>query len=170
MRHRVKGKKLGRTTPHRKALERNIVTSLFTYGRIVTTLHKAKAFRGTAERMITLGKAGGLHNFRRILRTVQDKQVAKKIVDDLAKRFADRPGGYTRVIKLGGCRWDGDGRGVYAARRLGDNGPKAIWELVVRRDVDDELKSAGKGPAAKEAEELKKVEKKTGKKGKAASK
>ncbi len=168
MRHRLKGRKLGRTTAHRQALERNLVTSLFIYGRVITTVEKAKEFRGTAEHVIELGKAGGLHNFRRILRTVQDPKVAKKVVDDVAKRFGDRPGGYTRVVKLGGSRWDGDGRGLYAFNRLGDNGRKAIWELVVRKDRDEEMKSAGFGRAARDAEAARKAEKK-GKKARAAA-
>jgi len=144
MRHRLKGRKLGRTTAHRQALERNIVQSLFIYGRILTTEAKAKEFRGTAEHMITLGKVGDLPARRSILRTVQDPRIAKKIIDDVAKRFGDRQGGYTRVVKLGGSRWDGDGRGQYAFNRLGDNGKKAIWELVVRKDRDEELRSAGR--------------------------
>jgi large subunit ribosomal protein L17 len=144
MRHRLKGRKLGRTTAHRQALERNLVQSLFIYGRVITTPEKAKEFRGTAEHLIQLGKVGDLPARRRILRTVQDPKLAKKIIDDVAKRFGDRQGGYTRVIKLGGCRWDGDGRGLYAWNRLGDNGRKAIWELVVRKDRDEELKSAGR--------------------------
>jgi large subunit ribosomal protein L17 len=144
MRHRLAGRKLGRTTAHRQALERNIVQSLFIYGRIITTEAKAKEFRGTAEHLITLGKVGDLPARRRILRTVQDPRLAKKIIDDVAKRFVDRQGGYTRVIKLGGSRWDGDGRGLYAFNRLGDNGKKAIWELVVRKDRDEELRSAGR--------------------------
>ena len=144
MRHRLAGRKLGRTTAHRQALERNIVQSLFIYGRIVTTEAKAKEFRGTAEHLITLGKVGDLPARRRILRTVQDPRLAKKIIDDVAKRFTDRQGGYTRVVKLGGSRWDGDGRGLYAFNRLGDNGKKAIWELVVRKDRDEELRSAGR--------------------------
>ena len=148
MRHRLKGRKLGRTTAHRQALERNIVQSLFIYGRIITTEAKAKEFRGTAEHLITLGKVGDLPARRRILRTVQDPRLAKKIIDDVAKRFGDRPGGYTRVVKLGGSRWDGDGRGQYAFNRLGDNGKKAIWELVVRKDRDEELRSAGRVKAA----------------------
>ena len=148
MRHRLKGRKLGRTTAHRQALERNIVQSLFIYGRIITTDSKAKEFRGTAEHLITLGKVGDLAARRRILRTVQDPRLAAKIIDDVAKRFVDRPGGYTRVVKLGGSRWDGDGRGQYAFNRLGDNGKKAIWELVVRKDRDEELRSAGRVKAA----------------------
>jgi large subunit ribosomal protein L17 len=144
MRHRLKGRKLGRTTAHRQALERNIVQSLFIYGRIITTDSKAKEFRGTAEHLITLGKVGDLAARRRILRTVQDPRLAAKIIDDVAKRFGDRQGGYTRVVKLGGSRWDGDGRGQYAFNRLGDNGKKAIWELIVRKDRDEELRSAGR--------------------------
>ena len=164
MRHRLKGRKLGRTTAHRQALERNLVQSLFIYGRVITTVEKAKEFRGRAERLITLGKKGGLAAFRRILRTVQDPEIAHKIVNDVAKRFADRPGGYTRVVKLGGSRWDGDGRGLYAFNRLGDNGKKAIWELVVRKEREEEMKSAGVGKEAKEAEEARELAKKGGKK------
>jgi large subunit ribosomal protein L17 len=164
MRHRLKGRKLGRTTAHRQALERNLVQSLFIYGRVITTVEKAKEFRGTAEHLITLGKKGGLANFRRILRTVQNPDLARKIVNDVAKRFTDRPGGYTRVVKLGGSRWDGDGRGLYAFNRLGDNGKKAIWELVVRKERDEEMKAAGVGKEAKEAEEARVAAKKGGKK------
>jgi large subunit ribosomal protein L17 len=160
MRHRLKGRKLGRTTAHRQALERNLVRSLFTYGRVITTLEKAKEFRGTAERLIQLGKKGGLANFRRILRTVQDRALARKIVEDVARRFPDRQGGYTRVVRLGGSRWDGDGRGLYAFNRLGDNGRKAIWELVVRKDREEEMKLAGVGAAAREAEEARRAERK----------
>ena len=148
MRHRLKGRKLGRTTAHRQALERNLVQSLFIYGRVITTVEKAKEFRGRAERLITLAKKGGLANFRRILRTVQSPAIAKKIVDDVAKRFADRPGGYTRVVKLGGSRWDGDGRGAIAFNRLGDGGKRAYWELVVRKDADEEQRLAGRGKFA----------------------
>lgn len=147
-----------------------MVASLFVYGRVVTTVEKAKEFRGRAERLITLGKTGGLAAFRRILRTVQDPRIAKKIVNDVAKRFGDRPGGYTRVVKLGGCRWDGDGRGLYAVNRLGDNGRKAIWELVVRKDREEEMKLAGRGRAAREADESKTAGKKTGKQAKAGAK
>lgn len=172
MRHRLKGRKLGRTTSHRIAMARNLVTSLFVHGRIVTTVERAKEFRGLAERMITLGKrasgaegAAKVAYLRRILRTVQDPKVAKKIVEDVARRFTDRNGGYTRVVQLGGSRWDGDGRGQYAFNRLGDNGRKAIWELVVRKDREEEAKLAGRGRAAHEAEEAKKAEKKAKKAG-----
>ena len=173
MRHRLKGRKLGCTTPRREAMERSIVTSLFIHGRVVTTLTRAKEFRGAAEHLITLAKHGGLANFRRILSVVQNEKVAKKIVDDVAPRFKDRPGGYTRVIKLGGCRWDGDGRGWYAWNRLGDNGPRAIWELVEHKSTEEEQRAAGYGKVAGEDAKKRLVEKKTaakGKKEKAAAK
>ena len=160
MRHRLKGRKLGRTTAHRQAMSRNLVTSLLINGRILTTLAKAKEFRGLAEHLITLGKKGGLANFRAILDVVRDPKVAKKVVNDLAKRFADRPGGYTRVVKLGGCRWDGDGKGLYAWNRLGDNGERALWEFVDFKDRDEEIRLAGRGKLAINAGAKRKSEKK----------
>ncbi|MDP6957716.1 MAG: 50S ribosomal protein L17 [Planctomycetota bacterium] len=170
MRHRLKGRKLGRTTAHRKAMSRNLVTSLFVYGRVTTTVEKAKELRGMAEKLITLGKKAAdsegvtrLAFFRRILQSISDKDVARKIINDIAPRFADRKGGYTRVIKLGGCRWDGQGRGTWAHNRLGDNGSKAIFELVVKQEREEEMKLAGRGRAAQEALAQKRAEKKAGK-------
>jgi len=165
MRHRLKGRKLGRTTAHRQAMERNLVTSLFVHGRVITTLTRAKEFRGTADHLITLAKTGGLENFRRIISVVQDPDIAKKIVNDVVKRegIAKRAGGYTRIVKLGGCRWDGDGRGWYAHNRLGDNGPRAIWELVDHKTREEEERAALRGKAAEEAEAKRRTEKKTGK-------
>lgn len=160
MRHRLKGRKLGRTTAHRQAMSRNLVTSLFIYGRIFTTVEKAKEFRGMAEHLITLGKKSGLASFRAILDVVRDPRIAKKIVNDVAKRFADRPGGYTRVIKLGGCRWDGDGKGLYAWNRLGDNGRRAIWELIDHKDREEEVRLAGRGKLAVDEGAKRKSEKK----------
>ncbi len=163
MRHRLKGRKLGRTTAHRQAMERNIVTSLLVHGRVITTVTRAKEFRGMAEHLITLGKRGGLANFRRILSVVQDAKVAKKVVDDLAKRFEKRPGGYTRIVKLGGCRWDGEGRGWFAANRLGDNGPRAIWELVDRKPPEEEQRAAGRGKLAQTDAEKRQADRKAAK-------
>ena len=174
MRHRLKGRKLGRTTAHRQAMARNIVTSLFVYGRVVTTLTRAKEFRGLAERMVTLGKrasgaegAAKLPYVRRILRTVQDPKVARKIVEDVARRFTDRNGGYTRVVALGGSRWDGEGHGRFAATRLGDNGQRAIWELSDVRDHEQELYLAGRGKGARDAREAQALQKKKKAEGKA---
>ncbi len=116
MRHKISGRKLSRSASHRKAMYRNLVTDLLNYEKIVTTEPKAKAVRGLAERMITLGKKGGLHNYRQALSFIIDERVAEKVFADLAPRYAERPGGYTRIIKLG--------------PRLGDGAPKVQLELV----------------------------------------
>jgi large subunit ribosomal protein L17 len=107
MRHRVAGKKLGRTTAHRVMMFRNMVTSLFDKERIRTTLDRAKAVRPIAEKMITLGKRETLHARRQALAYIKDPAVVTKLFDTLAPRFSDRPGGYTRIIRLG--HRDGDG-------------------------------------------------------------
>ena len=120
MNHRKTGRKLGRTSAHRKALFRNMVTSLLEHEQIRTTDAKAKELRGVAERMITLGKKGTLHARRNALRTIRSKDVTAKVFDELADRYKDRPGGYTRVIKLG--------------QRPGDAAPMSIIELVDRDD------------------------------------
>ena len=107
MAHRIAGRKLGRPTDHRWALFRNQVTDLLRHEKIVTTLAKAKEVRGLAEWVITLGKRGDLHARRQALGFVYDKAVVDKVFDDLAKRYAKRPGGYTRIVKL--SPRDGDG-------------------------------------------------------------
>ncbi len=101
MNHRKTGRKLGRSVAHRKALFRNMVTSLLQHEQIRTTDAKAKELRGIADRMITLGKRGTLHARRQALETIRSKDVTSKLVDELAERYRERPGGYTRVIKLG---------------------------------------------------------------------
>ena len=106
MRHRKSGRKLSRTSSHRKAMMRNMVTSLLDHERIETTDAKAKELRGLADRMITLGKRGDLHARRQALSVIRSKAVTAKLFDELAERFRDRPGGYTRVIKLGNRVWD----------------------------------------------------------------
>ena len=120
MRHLKTGRKFGRTSAHRKALFRNMVTALIDRERIRTTLAKAKELRGKVEKTITLGKKGTLHARRHALKLVADKDSLKKIFGPLAERYANRPGGYTRVIKLG--------------HRLGDDAPMAFIELVDRED------------------------------------
>jgi large subunit ribosomal protein L17 len=107
MRHRVAGKKLGRKTAHRVMMFRNMVTSLFDKERVRTTLDRAKAVRPIAERMITLGKRETLHARRQALAFVQDPAVVSKLFDTLSPRFAQRHGGYTRIVRLG--HRDGDG-------------------------------------------------------------
>ena len=107
MRHRMHGRKLGRTSAHRKAMFRNQLVQFFEHERIVTTLPKAKELRPLAERMVTLARTGTLANRRRVLTMVPDKTVVKKLFDEIAPRFMERPGGYTRIIRLGRRRGDG---------------------------------------------------------------
>lgn len=116
MRHKVAGRSLSRSTGHRKALFRNLVTDLLAYEKIKTTEAKAKEIRGIAEKMITLGKNGGLDARRQLLAFIYDKKVVDKIFNDLAKRYVERPGGYTRITKLG--------------RRLGDGASMVKLELM----------------------------------------
>ena len=116
MRHKVAGRTLGRPSGHRRAMYRNLITDLLGYGKIITTEAKAKEVRGLAEKMITLGKEGGLHSRRQALSFILDKKVAEKVFAELAPRYAERPGGYTRIIKLG--------------PRLGDGAAMVKLELV----------------------------------------
>lgn len=118
MRHLVRKRGLSRNGSHRRAMFRNMVTSLLEIERITTTLVKAKELRPIAERMITLGKGGSLAHRRRALAYVRSKGVVAKLFDQLGARYQDRPGGYTRIYKLG--------------RRAGDCAPMAVIELVDR--------------------------------------
>ncbi len=106
MRHRNKGRTLSRTASHKKATMRNMATSLFRHERIETTTAKAKELRPFAERLITLGKRGDLHARRLAGRLIADRQVLGKLFDDIGPRFTERPGGYTRILKLGNRRGD----------------------------------------------------------------
>lgn len=119
MRHQSGAAKLNRSTSHRRAMFRNMATALFRYERIQTTHAKAKALRPFAEKLITLAKRGDLHARRLAARDVQDHDVLQKLFDDIGKRFENRPGGYTRILKVG--------------PRPGDNAPIALIELVDRR-------------------------------------
>jgi large subunit ribosomal protein L17 len=109
MRHRVAHRKLGRVTPHRTALLRNLATALFERERIRTTLPKAKELRPFAEKLITLAKRedGRLHARRQAARHIQDPAIVKKLFDTIGARFASRPGGYTRILRLGTRHGDG---------------------------------------------------------------
>lgn len=125
MRHGKSGRKLGRTSSHRKAMFRNMVTSLFEHERIVTTEKKAKELRPIAEKMITLAKRGDLHARRQALSYIQSKDVVAKLFDEIQSQFAERQGGYTRIIKTG--------------NRQGDAAPMAIIELVgYQEDLGEE--------------------------------
>lgn len=101
MRHRKSGKRLGRNTSHRTAMMRNMVTSLFACEKITTTDARAKELRKMAEKLITLARRGDLHSRRLALEVVRDKKTVDKLFETIAPRYADRPGGYTRIIKLG---------------------------------------------------------------------
>lgn len=116
MRHQLAGRKLNRPTAQRKALIRNLVKDLLTHESIKTTEAKAKETRRAAEKVITLGKDGTLHARRRAFAFLNDKAVTAKVFEEIAPRFATRPGGYTRIVKLG--------------PRLGDNAPMAQIELI----------------------------------------
>ena len=107
MRHKVAGRNLGRSSSHRRALYRNQVTDLLGYGKITTTEAKAKEVRGLAEKMITLGKAGDINARRQAMAFIIDNRVTEKVFNDLALRYAERPGGYTRITKLGPRIGDG---------------------------------------------------------------
>lgn len=107
MRHRVSGRHLSMSTSHRKAVYRNQVTDLLQHEKIVTTEAKAKEVRSLAEKMITLGKAGDLSSRRQALAFITTKKVVKKVFAEVAPRYADRAGGYTRMIKLGARQGDG---------------------------------------------------------------
>jgi len=116
MRHNSAGRRLGRTTSHRIAMFRNMVTSFLEHEKITTTDAKAKELRSIAERMITLGKKGDLHATRQAAAYIRDKKIVTKLFTTIAPRYADRPGGYTRIIKLG--------------IRPGDTAPVSVIELV----------------------------------------
>lgn len=116
MRHLKKGRNLHRSSSHRKALLCNLAVSLLTNGRVQTTEAKAKEVRGLVDRIITWGKRGDLHARRLAARHVRSRTVVKKVFDELAPRYRNRPGGYTRIMKMG--------------FRHGDNAPVVIMELV----------------------------------------
>jgi len=137
MRHQVKGRKLRRPTAHRLALLRNLVTSFLEKERVRTTLAKAKEVRPLAEKMITLGKKGTLHARRQVIAFVRKEAVVAKIFDDLGPRFGQRPGGYSRIVKLG--------------RRLGDGADLAMLELVGTEFKKKAKKKKGKEKAAKKS-------------------
>ena len=132
MRHRQSGRKLNRTSSHRKSLFKNMAQALLKHEQIVTTLPKAKELKRVVEKLITLGKKGNLHSRRLAFNQIRDKDMVSKLFDNLAKRYSDRKGGYSRVLKAG--------------FRTGDDAPMAVIELVDRN------------PEAKKVDKPKKVE------------
>jgi len=133
MRHRRAGRKLNRTGAHRRALFRNLVTAVLEHERVQTTDPKAKEIRRLTDRMITLGKRGSLHARRRALAFVRKESVVRKLFEDVAPRFMNRPGGYTRVVKLG--------------PRLGDAAPQSIVELTEREGEKERAQKKARGGA-----------------------
>src|SRR4030066_1546708 len=158
MRHRVAGRKLSRHTQHRELMFRNMVVSLLQYERIKTTLAKGKELRSWADRMISLGKKGTLHARRQAFALLRNEGIVKKLFDEIAPKFKDREGGYTRVYKLG---W-----------RQGDGAPLSLVELVTFSHPEEKKKSTIKKakevlekvtPKKKSKEEKKEKEKKKAK-------
>ena len=139
MKHNIKNKKLNKTSSHRKAMFMNLSNALIKHEQISTTLPKAKELRRFVEKIITLGKKNTLESRRKALSILQDSNMTKKIFDVLAKRYQDRNGGYTRIIKLG--------------NRFGDNASVAVIEFI---DRDEDAKGKDSGPVIekKSTEEL----------------
>jgi large subunit ribosomal protein L17 len=146
MRHRVAYRKLGRITPHRNALLRNLATALFERERIQTTLMKAKELRPYAERLITLAKRDDrLHARRQVSRDIQDPAVLKKLFDTLGARYATRPGGYTRILRLGARR--GDGAEMAVVELLGSEYQPGKKDEKGKKEAGQAKAPAKKAPA-----------------------
>ena len=129
MKHRLKGKKLNRTSSHRKALFKNMAQAIIKHEQIITTLPKAKTMKPIVDKLITLGKKGGLHARRQAFAKIRDNTMVAKLFDTLATRYADRNGGYSRVLKAG--------------YRYGDAAAMAVLELV---DRDENARGQDSGP------------------------
>ncbi len=129
MKHKIKNKKLNKTTPHRKAMFMNMSNSLIKHEQITTTLAKSKELKRFIEKIVTLGKKGDLQSRRKAISVLQDQTMTKKVFDTLADRYKNRNGGYTRIIKLG--------------NRYGDNASMAVIEFV---DRDEDAKGKDSGP------------------------
>jgi len=113
----MRGRRLGRSTSHRRALARNLVSSLFLHGRVETTQAKAKEYKAMAEKLVTLARTKDLHRVRQAVATLGNKTAVRILFDEIGPSMQGRPGGYTRILKLG-------------KPRLGDKGPRVYWELV----------------------------------------
>ncbi len=138
MRHRNRGRKLSRTSSHRRAMFANMAMALIKHEQITTTLPKAKELRPVVEKLVTLGKRGDLHARRQLIAFTRDEKTAAKVIDVLGPRYRERPGGYTRVLKAG--------------FRKGDDAPMAVIEFV-DRDVAAKGQDSGPRPATAGAEE-----------------
>ena len=143
MMHNVAGKRLGRNTAHRAALRKNFTVSVIRHERVVTTLTKAKALRPFVEKVITLARSNDpktrLHRIRQAVTLLQDKDMVKKLFDVIGPRFANRAGGYTRILRM-------------ADYRIGDGGSKVVFELVDNKVLERKLKAAEIEPSTETAE------------------
>jgi len=165
MRHRMRGRRLGRSSSHRRALARNLVSALFVHGRVVTTAPKAKEYRAMAEKLITLAREKSLHRVRRAVQVLGDREAVRTLFDEIGPAMKDRPGGYTRIVKL-------------PTPRLGDKGQRVFFELVshvpkpaagspAKDKADDEAPAGGSTGKAKAGAKGKSAS--AGKAGKAAA-
>ncbi len=143
MRHNVAGKSLGRNTAHRAALRKNFTVSVIKHERVITTLAKAKALRPFVEKMITLARSGDaktkVHRIRRAVSFLQDKSAVRKLFEVIGPRFANRAGGYTRILRL-------------PDYRIGDGGTKVVFELVENNVLEQQMKAAEMATNAVDAE------------------
>lgn len=143
MLHNIAGKRLGRNTAHRAALRRNFAVSVIRHERVVTTLPKAKALRPFVEKVITLARSQDpktrLHRIRRAVALLQDKDAVKKLFEVIGPRFANRAGGYTRILRL-------------PDYRIGDGGTKAVFELVENTVLEQQLKAKEAASVAQDAD------------------
>jgi large subunit ribosomal protein L17 len=163
MRHQVAFRKLQRDTPHRMAMLKNMVTSLLEHERITTTVPKAKEARRIAEHVITLGKKGGLPNVRLAGRTVQRRDVLEKVFGELKDRYAKRPGGYTRIVRIGQRRGDAAEMALLElvdrpAKAEGDGETKAKPDAKADAPAAEPKKAAAKKEKAPKAEKSKAAE------------
>ena len=140
MRHRISGRKLGRTHSHRKAMTRNMAVSLIEHERIITTIQKAKHLKPVVEKLVTLSKTDSTHNRRNAFAKLRDPEAVDKLFGILGPRFAERPGGYCRILKL-------------AKPRLGDNGQRVILEFVERSTEAEPVEVEETAEAAEAAAE-----------------
>lgn len=179
MRHRQRNRKLGRTSSHRSALFRNQLASIIREERIVTTLPKAKELRPIIEKMVTLGRDDSVHHRRQAARSVADKDLLRKLFEEIAPRFSDRPGGYTRIVKLGPRRGDGAEMAILefidfeltpGAAKPSPGKKKAAAAESADADAADDEAATEEEPTKKKAPAKKKSAKKSAKKKAAGSK
>src|ERR1043166_8374729 len=149
MRHGMANRKLGRTSSHRNALFRNQLSSLIEHERIITTLPKAKELKPQIERLITLGRSDSVHNRRNAARQINDDTLVAKLFDTLGPRFSDRPGGYTRIVKLGPRRGDGEKAQGQGEGTPGSRGPRRRGEAEEEGSVEEAGRAEEEGRGRK---------------------